>query len=243
MAAVATAKDNCPTFTIVETDQKGKKKSRIERVWTEHLSEYKDKTATFTGPPMGYVGKCGKNSSELDFFMELFGDTADFIVSRTNAFMEERDDRAKRSKRNSKQPAALVQPFPATSSDPQPVHTDDVGHHSDSVHESCGGSSSSSSSSSDYEEDDIEEDDLDADRLSEASSGTEDQPPGTDQDETTVTSTGQPPPLPPSSQPSSPQPPCSPDVSWSRGSTSQSRKCLRVLLKVTVFHRIMCVCL
>ena len=97
----------------------------------------------------------------------------------------------------------------------------------------------SSSSSSDYEEDmeEDEGDDLDADRLSEASSGTEDQP-GTEQDETAVTSTGPPPPPPSPPSPASSQP-SSPDVSWSRSSTSQSRKCLRVLVKVTIiFHRL-----
>ena len=235
MAAAATAKDDCPSYTIVETDQKGRKKSRVTRVWTEHLTEYQDKTTTFSGPPMGYVGKCDKNSHEIDFFMELFGDTADFIVSRTNTFMEERDDRPKRSKRNS-QPAVQLQPVAVkagTSSDPQPAHTDDDGHHSDLVHEH------ESSSSSDYEKDmeEDEGDDLDADRLSEASSGTEDQP-GTEQDETAVTSTGPPPPPPSPPSPASSQP-SSPDVSWSRSSTSQSRKCLRVLVKVTIiFHRL-----
>ena len=113
--AASTTKDGFPTIRRTETDSKGKTKTKVLREWKTDLTEYTDKSTAFTGPPKGYIGKCTKESKEIDFFMELFDDAANFIVTTTNTFMAEREAAAKRSKRVDEQGGSQQPQSPAPS--------------------------------------------------------------------------------------------------------------------------------
>jgi hypothetical protein len=62
--------------------------------WSTRTSPYAQ-VVPFTGPEPGYAGKCGPLSVEADYFCELFGEAAKFVVCVTNRFQR----RAKRKKK------------------------------------------------------------------------------------------------------------------------------------------------
>lgn len=230
---MAGRKDECPVYPLSELDKHGKKRTRIVRDWLETITEYGDKTTAFTGPPRGYVGRCNNKSKEIDFFMELFGEAAEFIVEQTNKHMDGRDDQTRRSKRLEPPapPDTAVVATAGPSTAPQPTVTEEdeedlVYYEDNSDH----GDESSDAYEEDYEQDD---DDEDSDRLSEGShSGTEAEP--EDEPDSQVASTSQEstlpsrPPQPSSSSPLVLRLSPSPETRWSR-SPQKQRKRLRTL--------------